>query len=198
MKKIGMLLVVAASFGAAFAGGRTSERFAFATYREDVNRITVLVDAAPAAWNNGEAFIPLHIAVGMDPGRKSVQITPESFRLVDATGKAVAAAGYQELARGYRRVGYDMALIRQRPLVVGNLFGTRRVLQANFYPIAQRGLRTEQVELAPGTWFHDVIYFPRPAAGIGGVMTLQLSGNGIEVPIEVRFRVPGPAGRDSA
>jgi hypothetical protein len=40
-----------------------------------------------------------------------------------------------------------------------------------------------------------VVYFPRPIAGLGGVMALEVAGGGIESPIYVKFRVPGRNGQ---
>jgi hypothetical protein len=55
--------------------------------------------------------------------------------------------------------------------------------------------RIARVELGPYSWFQDVVYFPRPPAGLGGVLTLAVAVEGGD-PIEVRFVVdPGELAR---
>ena len=44
--------------------------------------------------------------------------------------------------------------------------------------------------LPPFTWFTDVLFFPRPPAGLGGVMTLSVAV-GEDAPIELRFLMDG-------
>ncbi len=53
------------------------------------------------------------------------------------------------------------------------------------------GLVQDRVNPSPSTWFRNVVYFPRPPAGLEGVLALRLEGGGLEAPIEVRCRVIG-------
>lgn len=169
----------------------TSEAFAFATYRVRAGAVTVLVDAYPAALHAEDAYIPLSVAVGYTDRGPGITVTAESFTLIDSTGMVHAAVPYGEFIRNYSKREFDAELLRNRPLVAGQQFDTSIKLPARFYPtVATGGTRMERVELAPYTWFSTLIYFPRPRAGWDGVMTLRLSGGGVQPPVEVRFRIP--------
>src|SRR5262249_59399178 len=71
-------------------------------------------------------------------------------------------------------------------------------VESHFFPAPGRDTRTSFVELTPFTWFADVLYFPVPAAGLDGVMTLRLFGKGMPEPIEVRFRAWGQRAHGAA
>ncbi len=173
------------------AGPTTSEDYAYSTYREVGDRLTVLVDSYAASLHDQDAYIPIVVAVGLSGPGKSVVVTPESFTLLDRSGKAYPAATYKEIAGKYPKRQFDASLMRSHPIVVGNQFITSYRVPADFYPTLQgRGVRMEQVELGPFTWFHTVLYFPRPATGLGGVLTLRMEGGGIDAPVDVRFKVP--------
>ena len=105
---------------------------------------------------------------------------------MDARGNAVPAAGYQELTHGYEKIGFDRSLTRMRPIVVGSYVADLRPIAASFYPPPDSGTRIPRVELASFTWFTDTLYFPRPVAGLGGVLTLKVAIPGAD-PVEVRF-----------
>jgi hypothetical protein len=167
----------------------TSERYSFSTYREETARVTVFVDGYPASMGGNDSFIPISVAIAMTKSGKSVAFTPESFTLVDASGRAFPAAGFQELSRGYDKLNYDRSLVRSRPIVVGSYVADLREVDAGFYPPVNGGTRIPRVELGPYTWFSDILYFPRPAAGLGGVMTLKVAMGSAD-PVEVRFEVP--------
>lgn len=169
---------------------RTSEGFAFATYREQSGSLTVLLDAYPATLHENDAYIPLPIAIGLRGKGEPVTLTTESFTLVDARGNAEAAASYEQLSAQYPKRSFDESLFRQRPIVLGSLFSNSREVHSSFYPAPGRGTRSDRVELAAFTWFDDVVYFPKPKAGLDGVLTLKIHGQGMEKPIEVVFEVP--------
>lgn len=190
--RIGTLGIVLALTAAApaLAERGVSERYAFETYRERVGPVTVLVDSYPASLRTESDYIPLHVAVGLKSGAPDVTITRETFTLIDAQGNRVPAAGPLEIRENYGMVTFDASLMRIRPLVVGQQFTGSLPLRSNFYPDAKGiGVVQDTVYLGPYTWFHDVFYFPRPAAGFDGVLRLRLEGGGLEEPIEVKFRV---------
>jgi len=188
------VVVGAAVLALGAAGPTTSEDYAYSTYRELGDRLTVLVDSYAAALHDDDPYIPLSVAVGLSGPGKSVLVTPESFTLLDQDGRAHNPASYQEIASNYPKRQFDALLMRSYPIVVGSQFSTSLRLAADFYPtMAGRGIRIDRVELGPFTWFHTVLYFPRPQAGLEGVLTLRISGGG-EPPIDVRFRIPRVVG----
>jgi hypothetical protein len=172
--------------GATAVPSKTSERYAYSTFREQGARVSVFVDGYPASQRTADAYVPIPIAIAVMKYGKAIQFVPESFTLVDAGGSAVSAAGYQELTRGYDKIGFDRSLVRMRPIVVGSYVAELLPISASFYPPAESGARTARVELASFTWFTDTLYFPRPPAGLGGVLTLKVAIAGAD-PMEVRF-----------
>jgi hypothetical protein len=166
----------------------TSERYAFSTFREEAGRVTVFADGYPATMGGDAHYIPISVAVALTKSGKSIAFTPESFTLVDAAGQAVPAAGFEELNRNYEKLTYDRSLVRMRPIVVGSYVSDLRPVDSRFYPPVNGGTRIPRVELGPFTWFNDVLYFPRPAAGLGGVLTLRVAMPEGD-PVDVRFEV---------
>ncbi len=181
-----MSTVLLAAAVAAATPPKTSERYAFSTFREQSGRVSVFVDGYPASQRTADAYVPISIAVALTKNGKAIEFLPESFTLVDAKGNAVPAAGYQELTRDYDKIGFDRSLIRMRPIVVGSYVAELRPIAASFFPPGDSGTRTARVELASFTWFADTIYFPQPPAGLGGVLTLRVAISGGD-PVEVRF-----------
>lgn len=166
---------------------RTSQRYAFSTFRERGDRVDVLVDGYPATLHAGDAYLPLPVAVALVKGGRSLRLTPESFTLVDAQGHAVPAASYRELLASYGKMTFDRTMIRQRPLVLGSSYGNLLRVGGAFYPAPGSRTRAERIEVPAYGYFADVLYFPMPPAGVRGVMTLEVKVPG-GAPLAVRFR----------
>lgn len=171
-------------------GEATSERYALDTFREKAGDVTVIVDAYPTSLHVDDGYVPVSVAVGRQAGRGDITLTTESFVLVDGSGRRYAAAGYGEILKNYDSLSMDAALLRLRPIQVGQQFAASQELPASFYPYVGAGTKIDRMHLAPYTWFHTLIYFPRPEGGLDEVMTLELSGGGLAAPVDVRFRVP--------
>ena len=184
------VLTLACATAVAFslaAAPTTSKSFAFATYKEEVGRVTILVGSFPAALNDGSRYIPLQIAVGVRGKGGELTITPESFTLLDDEGRAYPMATHREvLDEG--RVLFNRSVNRSLPLVTGHQFANSRRVSSSFFPVG--ALRYEQVHLSRANFFKDVIYFPRPDVGLGGVLTLRFKPAGLNEAVDVRFEVP--------
>jgi len=178
---------VAATLLATAAATRpTSDRYGFSTYREESGRLVVFVDGYPASVAPQSPYIPIPVVVAMTKKGPSLTFSPESFTLIDGEGNSVPAAGYDELMKRYDRLNFDRSLVRERPIAVGSYVTDLNQVAARFYPPVNGGTRIARVELAPSTWFTDVLYFPRPPAGVGGVLTLRVEVPE-EAPVAVRF-----------
>jgi hypothetical protein len=164
----------------------TSHRTGYSTFREETGGLSVFADGYPASLGAEDAYVPVPVAIALMRNGPSVAFTPESFTLADAQGNRVPAAGFVEVTRAYPKLAFDRALVRTRPIALGTFITDRPRVAASFYPPTDDGTRIPRVELAPFSWFDDVIYFPRPPAGLGGVMTLSVSIAGGD-PVEVRF-----------
>jgi hypothetical protein len=174
--------VLAASLGAPPTSHRTNN----STFREEVDGLNIFAGSYPASLGADDAYVPVPVAVALMRTGASIVFTPESFTLEDAKGNRVPAAGFLEVKNGYPKLGFDRNLIRTWPIEVGTTIASRTRIASNFYPPTGAGTRVARVELAPFSWFTDVVYFPRPPAGLGGVMTLSVAvGRGD--PIHVAF-----------
>jgi hypothetical protein len=168
---------------------KPSDTYAYATYWEKRDDITVLLDSLTPSFRNDESFIPIPVAIGYQAYGKEYSFSRESFYLIDRSGKLYGAASYEEVADHYDPLTYDRAFSRGRPVTAQEFVFSRRVA-SDFYPPQAAGRRIDHVHLSAYSWFRDVIYFPRPEAGLEGVLTLRVSGGGIDPPIDVRFKVP--------
>ncbi len=194
-KKIFVLvsaLALTATAALAGTGRSTSEDFGTATWRERTEGVTLMVSSYAASVRSGE-FVPLQIAVAARDTGKTLEVTPESFILIDENGNRYAAASWNQI-REYGQATYDASLMRAFPMPVGEQFGALQRVPSRFYPdVKGFGTVIRDVSLPPFTWFHDVLYFPYPEAGLNGVLTLQFQPKGLDHPVDVRFRV-GEAG----
>jgi len=170
---------------------KPSDTYAYATYWEKRDDVTVLVDTLTASFRDDEAFIPIPVAIGYQAYGKEYTFSRESFYLIDESGTLYGAASYEEVAEGYAPLLYDRRFSRGRPVTAQEFVVSRRV-PSDFYPPKGDGSRIDRVHLSAYSWLRDVIYFPRPQAGLEGVLTLRVSGGGIDPPIDIRFKVPLP------
>ncbi len=169
----------------------TSERSAPATFRVETGGTTVLVDAYLASLREGESYLPLHVAIGVGGRGARLLLTRESFSIVDAQGAVYPLATYEEIAQDYRKASFDRKLLELHPMAVGNVFSTSSVISSFFFPaLADRALRVDRVDLGRFTWFHDLLYFPRPLIVPGSILTLRIEGAGEDRALEVKFCVP--------
>jgi len=170
----------------ALAAPVTSHRTGNATFREEAGGLSAFAGGYPASLGAKDAYVPVPVALALMRTGASVAFTPESFTLTDAKGNRVPAAGFSEVKNGYSRLDFDRSLMQTWPVQVGHNITDRPRIASNFYPPTGAGTRIPRVELPPFTWFSDVIYFPRPPAGLGGVMTLTIAV-GSSNPIELRL-----------
>jgi hypothetical protein len=167
---------------------RTSESLAFATYKEEVGRVTVVVGTFPAALNDGESYTPLQIAVGVRGRGPELTVHRESFVLIDDEGTVYPLATREELDGHDTLLQLTAELDDAYPLVSAKNFTLSQRVVSDFFPLV--GVRYDRIHLSRDSYFKDVIYFPRPHVGLGGMLTLRVHPTGLSAPIEVRLEVP--------
>ncbi len=170
----------------ALAAPPTSHRTGSSTFREDANGLSVFAGGYPASLGADDAFVAVPVAISLMRTGSSVAFTLESFTLSDSRGNRVPAAGFAEVKNGYPKLDIDRSLMRMWPIDVGMTIAERPRIASSFYPPTGAGTRIQRVELAPFSWFSDVVYFPRPPGGLGGVMTLSVAVGGGD-PVELAF-----------
>jgi hypothetical protein len=75
----------------------TSDKLAPLTWREQLGRVMLVVDAFPASFEGKQSYVPLRIAMAMTDKGAPVTIGPESFTLIDADGGSLPVASYPAL-----------------------------------------------------------------------------------------------------
>jgi hypothetical protein len=173
-------------FATALAAPSTSYRSDYSTFREEAAGLSVFANGFPTSLGGNEGYVAVPVAVALMRNGGSVTFTTESFTLIDAQGNRVPAAGYYEVKNDHPRWLIDQSLMRAWPINVGMQIAERPRIASNFYSYAGGGTRIPRVELGPFSWFYDVIYFPRPPAGLDGLMTLSVAVTGAD-PIDVKF-----------
>src|SRR5262249_21745376 len=158
-----------------------SAKLGLSTYADREGRLSVVVDSYAASLREHESYVPIRIALGLVGKGKAVRFDAESFTLTDRNGNEVPLASYQDMQRDYDKRLADDTVLRQHPMMLDSRFDALDRIDSQFFPSpGSRGTRVTRVELASGTWFQDVLYFPRPAAGTHGVMILKIQGRGME------------------
>ena len=126
MRAIPVLLMTAAALtavataAAATGHPKTSERYAYSTFRERTDRVVIFVDGYPASLHPKDGYIPVPVAVAVYAGGRSIPVSPETFTLLDSAGHEVHAASYPDLTAHYAKMEFDRTLVRQHPIVIGS------------------------------------------------------------------------------
>jgi hypothetical protein len=176
------------SAGAAADEG-ISPSVSFATYKEQVGRVTIVLGTQIASIDPFTPWVPFQIAVGVSGEGPGLLVARSSFALIDSSGTVHAAAPLREVVE-HGKISYFKQANRLSPLHDGNTWDRFRRVSAAFYPQTAAPASKERLELAAGTYFEDILYFPRPESGFEGVQTLQFVARGLEAPVRIRFEVP--------
>jgi hypothetical protein len=198
---VGLMLfafVLATSSGLALAAKKdknkeeeeTSKSFSFATYKARDDRTIVLVSTLQSAVFEKEAFVPMQVAVGVRGKGPTLKVRAESFELIDRDGNRYPMPSYDEvLAAGNLLERVELA-VAQNPLVIGQQYANSVPVPASFFPAPGTDIVIPRVELPRETYFITLIYFPQPAGGLEGVLTVRFQAEGLPEPIDARVKVP--------
>ena len=198
---VGLLLlgfILATSSGPAVAAKKdkdkdkeeTSKSFSFATYKAFDDRTIVLVGTLQAAVFEKEAFVPMQIAVGVRRAGPTLKVRAESFELIDRDGNRYPMPSYDEVRAAGNLLERVELAVAQNPLVIGNQFVYSVPVPSSFFPAPGTDIVIPRVELPRETYFITLIYFPQPAGGLEGVLTVRFQAEGLPEPIDVRVKVP--------
>ncbi len=159
---------------------------------EEGQLITLIVDTRPTRDRDGNAYMPLEIAIA-NRGLKRLTLTRESFTLLDAEGNRYPAAGPAELISGYDYLDVDRQL-GELP-TIGNKFAAFARYPSNFSPVRnvsfnRSNVVRDLVQLPKHGYLMDFIYFPTPPTGIlNQRFELFVNAPELEDPVFVRFEV---------
>ena len=180
---------------------RKLARFA---YIEDGDLITLIVSVNATRYREGEAYVPFEIALA-NHGIKRLQLSRESFELIDETGNRYPLATPRELIAGYSFLDADIRLAELEGLTFDKFAALTRyrtkfspTRAGSFHDRTGRARYVESTELIRDNlilprygFVVDMLYFPAPADGLlGKQFELFVDSPNLEDPIFVRFQVP--------
>lgn len=183
---------------------KTSEEFSYCTYKESAGQYTMLVYSWLTMWRETEPYIPVVVALGRSgephkkgetkeerkEGEESVVVTLGDFQLTDARGNVYSPVPYEEIATKYKFLLDDKNMLADTPMVTTGAFPDAAPESVAFYPLDGGGrLEGMAAELDNFTAFESTIYFPRPAAGTAGILSLSVHNPKVD-PLSVKFKVP--------
>jgi hypothetical protein len=184
---------------------KTSEEFSYCTYKATAGEYTILVYSWLAMWREAEPFFPVVVAVGRSGAprvkgetkeqkkvaEESVIVDLSNFTLTDSKGNIYSPASYEDITTKYKFLLDDKNMLAEEPMVTTGAFPDIAPESLAFYPVDGGGrMRGTAAELDNYTGFESSIYFPKPAAGYGGIMTLTMTNAKIGAPISVNFKIP--------
>jgi hypothetical protein len=171
----------------------TSHESDYFTFMETNGGVTLFVDSEIAMWHVDDAYFPVQFALGAlrAKGKDGVELMLGDFTLLTPDGKAYKPASYDDIMKKYKTRQEDNNLVLSDPIRTQETFDAFSLVTAAFYPETMSPrMKAEGVELPASTYTRDLLYFPMPEGGLGGVLTLVVETPQIDPPLMVKFRVP--------
>jgi len=162
-------------------------------YIEEGDLMTLIVDTRPARDKDGAAYMPFEIAIA-NHGLRKIELTLESFTLIDGQGNRYPAASPRELLEGYEMLDFDRNLGELEGIIF-NRFGALARYPSNFSPtralsVGGTNIVRDLVSLPKHGYLIDFIYFPAPVTGIRDQpFELFVDSPDLESPVFVKFEV---------
>lgn len=158
-------------------------------YIEEGDLVTFIVSTKATRYRDETPYIPFEIAIA-NKGLKRLQLTRESFTLIDEQGNRYPAATPRELIGNYDFLDFDRRL-ENIYSVTFNKFASMTRYPSNFAPERSGGsLVRDVVQLPRFGYLIDFIYFPRPETGVlEKRFELFVESPDLPDPVFVRFLV---------
>jgi hypothetical protein len=162
-------------------------------YIEEGDLITLIVDTRVARDKDGQAYMPLEIAIA-NHGFRTLTLTLESFTLLDGEGNRYPAASPRELLKNYGMLDFDRNLAELEGIIF-NRFAANPRYPSNFSPVRSasvgvNSLVRDRVALPRHGYLIDFVYFPTPVTGIREQpFELFLNAPELQDPVFVKFEV---------
>jgi len=191
MKLLVLAIAAASALPIAAADSDLSRRYGYSTFRARTGAIDLLVDAYPASLAAGEPLVAIPVTIARVTAGKEIELTPDSFKLIDAEGNTLSVASYAEVLRDYDKLSFDRSLSRRGGSTLGSFYRGFHRVGGTFFPTHGRGTRVDRIEVPSFGVHEDILYFPMPPAGLAGVLTLEMTTPD-NPPVQVKF-VASPA-----
>jgi hypothetical protein len=162
-------------------------------YIEEGDILTFIVGTRPARDKDGYGYVPFEIAIA-NHGLRKLELTLESFTLIDKDGNRYPSATARELLQGYNMLDFDRNL-GELASIVFNRFGAMARYPSNFSPtetlnVDGTAIVRDLVSLPKHGFLIDFIYFPEPASGIRDQpFELFLDSPDLDEPVFIKFEV---------
>jgi hypothetical protein len=159
-------------------------------YYEEGSEVLLTVGAFATRQRPADTFIPVEIGMANKDPARTLILSRESFTLQIGDGEEIEMADAPSVIEGYRALEADRRLFRSREFTAAK-FDRYRIVASSFYPNSpgRRGVVRDTVELPPGTYFQDVLYFKNPGFALTGQslrLLVRLRAN--EDPLVVAFK----------
>lgn len=157
---------------------------------EEGDLVTFIVDTRGAPYRADEGYIPFEICVA-NQGLRNLELTRESFTLVDEEKNRYPAAGPKELIEGYEFLDFDRRSFTELESIVFNRFSVYTRYSSNFSPTRSGGrVVRDRVSLPKWGYMIDFIYFPTPQTGVlGKKFEIFMNSPNLPDPVFVKFAI---------
>lgn len=167
-----------------------------ATYAwiEEGDLASVIVGTRAARYRDGANYVPIEIAIA-NRGLRVLELTRESFTLIDEQGNRYPCASPSELMSGYEFLDLDRDQLAELRSITLNRFATFHQQASKFSPTRdvrddRLNVVRDRVALPKFAYIIDYIYFPKPPTGIKGHrFELFVESAQLPSPLFVKFRV---------
>ena len=123
--------------------------------------------------------------------KQPLQLTRESFYLMDREGNRTRLASVSEITGRYTFQTMDQRILSERGFLETK-FDFFVEVSSQFFPNPSgRGVAQDRVGIPRSAWWQDVLYFPMPEGGMRDRrLDLFLDCPQLEDPVFVTFEVP--------
>ena len=161
-------------------------------YIEQGDLLTVIVSTKAARYRDNASYMPLEISIA-NTGMRRLNLTRESFTLIDEEGNRYPCAAPNELLTGYEFLDLDRSsALADLGGLIFDRFASYNRYPSNFSPTRNAGTRVvkDRLQLPKFGYILDHIYFPKPLTGIKGHrFDLFINAPELEDPVFVKFEV---------
>lgn len=163
--------------------------FSLTSHIEDGLLLSLIVGTRPALRSKGN-YVPFEFAL-VNKALGKLDLTLESFYLVDDQGQRYGAVGQKELSRNYDgNQDHDRRLTELPPVMRLRYRNYNETVSALTPKFGQAP--NPELSLRRQSWTSDLLYFPRPEGGVRGrTFELFVKSPDLEQEAFVRFTVKG-------
>jgi hypothetical protein len=160
-------------------------------FYEEGSEVLLTVGAFATRQRASDPFFPVEVGMANKDPSRTLILSRESFTIQVGDGEEIEMADAPSIIEGYPALEADRRLFRSREFTAAR-FDRYRSVASSFYPNSpgRLGLVRDTVEVPPGTYFQDVLYFRNPGFPLKGqVLRLLVRLRANEDPLVVAFKV---------